>query len=51
MIDDVRKCVTMDLKEPDASVFLLGPKDGAQEGRDAFKQKRRPEFERFPKRP
>jgi phosphoribosylformylglycinamidine synthase subunit PurSL len=36
VIDDVRKCVTMDLKEPDASVFLLGPKEGAQGGRDAL---------------
>ena len=34
----------------DATLLFYGDPE-AQEGRDAFKQKRRPEFERFPKRP
>jgi naphthoate synthase len=34
----------------DANLLFYGDPE-AQEGRDAFKQKRRPEFERFPKRP
>ncbi|QOV91942.1 phosphoribosylformylglycinamidine synthase subunit PurS [Humisphaera borealis] len=28
VIDDVRKCITMDLKKPDSSVFLLSPPKG-----------------------
>ena len=28
VIDDVRKCVTMDLKEPDSTLFLLAPPHG-----------------------
>lgn len=34
----------------DTNLLFYGSEE-AQEGRDAFKQKRRPEFERFPKRP
>ena len=34
----------------DANLLFYGDPE-AQEGRDAFKQKRRPDFERFPKRP
>ena len=29
VIDDVRKCVTMDLKRPDSSIFLLSPAAGS----------------------
>jgi phosphoribosylformylglycinamidine synthase len=29
VIDDVRKCLTMDLKHPDSEVLLIGPKSGA----------------------
>jgi len=34
----------------DTNLLFYGSEE-AQEGRDAFKQKRRPEFEKFPKRP
>ncbi|WCO69004.1 1,4-dihydroxy-2-naphthoyl-CoA synthase [Iamia majanohamensis] len=34
----------------DTNLLFYGSEE-AQEGRDAFKEKRRPEFERFPKRP
>jgi naphthoate synthase len=34
----------------DANLLFYGSEE-AQEGRDAFKEKRRPEFERFPRRP
>ncbi|MFN2617836.1 MAG: 1,4-dihydroxy-2-naphthoyl-CoA synthase [Thermoleophilaceae bacterium] len=34
----------------DANLLFYGSEE-AQEGRDAYKEKRRPEFERFPKRP
>jgi naphthoate synthase len=34
----------------DTNLLFYGTEE-AQEGRDAFKEKRRPEFERFPKRP
>ena len=34
----------------DTNLLFYGSEE-AQEGRDAYKQKRRPDFEQFPKRP